>query len=271
MFDLKSRNYLVTGAAGFLGHQHCRSIIINNGLPILLDISLSNLEKTVHKIEEEFSITPKYFYCDITSEEDLSNLFMLFQRNNLSIHGLINNASINPAVSQSISNKEFSRLESFSIKQWKSEIDVGLTGSFLCAKHFSPLLLSNSVPGVIINISSDLGLIAPDQRLYEKKGQPNHLQPVKPVTYSVIKSGILGLTRYLSTYFSGKIRSNAICPGGVYNNQNSEFVSRIESLIPLGRMANKDDLLGIVSFLLSDSSSYINGAIIPVDGGRSSW
>ena len=271
MFDLKSRNYIVTGAAGFLGLQHCRSILMNNGYPILLDICNSKLQDTVLKLEKEFSIKVKYFLCDITLEKDLISLYKKLLDLNITIHGLINNASINPTVSNSVDSKIFSRLENFPIDQWKNEIDVGLTGSFLCSKHLTPLLTNNSSPGVIINISSDLGLISPDQRLYKIEGLSTEDQPVKPITYSVIKTGIIGLTKYLATYFHGKIRSNAICPGGVYNNQNSDFVTRVESLIPLGRMADKEDLLGIVSFLLSDSSSYINGAIIPVDGGRTTW
>jgi NAD(P)-dependent dehydrogenase (short-subunit alcohol dehydrogenase family) len=124
--------------------------------------------------------------------------------------------------------------------------------------------------GVILNIASDLSVFSPDQRLYRKAGLPEELQPVKPVTYSVIKTGLIGLTRYLSTYWAAQgVRCNALSPGGVYANQPDEFVQRLTSLIPLGRMASKDEYRAAVQFLCSDASAYMNGQNILIDGGRS--
>ena len=98
------------------------------------------------------------------------------------------------------------------------------------------------------------------------------MQPVKPITYSVVKSGIIGLTRYLSTYWPDNlVRANALCPGGVKNNQSEQFLNRIKSRIPLSRMAEVDEYQGTLVWMLSDASSYLNGAIIPVDGGRTAW
>jgi NAD(P)-dependent dehydrogenase (short-subunit alcohol dehydrogenase family) len=126
--------------------------------------------------------------------------------------------------------------------------------------------------GVILNIASDLSVFSPDQRLYRKKGLPDDLQPVKPVTYSVIKSGLLGLTRYLATYWVDQgVRCNALSPGGVFNGQSDEFVQRLTELIPLARMANRDEYRGAVQFLCSDASSYMNGQNVVIDGGRSVW
>ena len=126
--------------------------------------------------------------------------------------------------------------------------------------------------GIILNIASDLSVIAPDQRLYKQKFLEKNLQPVKPITYSVIKSGLIGLTRYLATYWPDKgIRSNALSPGGVYNNQDEEFVKNLTNLIPMERMAKKDEYKGAIQFLCSDASSYMNGQNIVMDGGRSIW
>ena len=123
-----------------------------------------------------------------------------------------------------------------------------------------------------MNISSDLGLIAPDQRLYAKKDLQQHLQPVKPVTYSVIKSGLIGLTRYLSTYWIDEnVRCNAICPGGVENGQPSDFLNEVSLRIPMNRLAKPHEYQGTLVWMLSDASSYLNGAIVPVDGGRTAW
>ena len=132
--------------------------------------------------------------------------------------------------------------------------------------------MSKNNGGVIINIASDLSIISPDQRLYEKENIPSDLQPVKPITYSVVKSGILGLTKYLSTYWAkNNIRVNAISPGGVYNNQSEEFLSRISERIPLQRMASPREYKGSMLYLLTDASSYMTGSNLIVDGGRTVW
>ena len=123
--------------------------------------------------------------------------------------------------------------------------------------------------GVIVNIASDLALIAPDQRIYNNNGEEKNY---KPITYSVIKHGIIGMTKYLSTYWLDKnIRVNALCPGGVINNQNQEFISKVTKLIPLGRLANVDEYHSAIQFLCSDASSYMTGSCLVMDGGRSVW
>ena len=183
---------------------------------------------------------------------------------------MINNAANNPSIESSSIN--FSRLENFPIEQWNNDINVGLTGSFLCSKYFGQKIANNKNGGSIINISSDLGLIAPDQGLYSKDGTPNDEQNVKPITYSVVKTGIIGLTRYLSTYWSDQgVRCNALCPGGIENNQPDDFILKVSKKIPLGRLAKPHEYQGAIVWMLSDASSYLNGAIIPVDGGRTAW
>ena len=150
-------------------------------------------------------------------------------------------------------------------------LSVGLTGLFFAAKCLVAqwrVLLRE----VILNIASDLSILSPDQRIYRNDSLSPDNQPVKPVTYSVIKSGIVGLTRYLSTYWADQsIRCNALSPGGVFTNQSDEFVARLSNLIPLGRMANHDEYRSAVQFLCSDASSYLTGQNIVIDGGRSVW
>jgi NAD(P)-dependent dehydrogenase (short-subunit alcohol dehydrogenase family) len=158
------------------------------------------------------------------------------------------------------------------IEMWNKDIAVGLTGAWLCSKHFGSQIAKNKNGGSIVNISSDLGLIAPDQRLYKKAKETYENRSVKPVTYSVVKSGLIGLTRYFSTYWAEKgVRCNAMCPGGIENGQADEFLDKIKTRIPMGRLAKSDEYQGTLLWMLSDASSYLNGAVITVDGGRTVW
>jgi NAD(P)-dependent dehydrogenase (short-subunit alcohol dehydrogenase family) len=207
---------------------------------------------------------------DITDLDTLSAV----GRELLARHGrvdvLINNAARNPKV-ESAGDKDFSRLEHFPWEQWQLDLNVGLGGAFNCAKVFGAQMARQG-RGVIVNIASDLGLIAPDQRLYREEGREAEQQPVKPVTYSVVKHGLIGLTKYLATYWCEQgVRCNALSPGGVYAGQNDVFVSKLTQLIPMGRMAEVDEYRGAIAFLCSDASSYMNGANLVMDGGRSTW
>lgn len=188
---------------------------------------------------------------------------------------LINNAANNPKVEamggDGAAKSTWSRLENFPLTLWEQDMAVGLTGAFLCARTIG-VHMAASGRGVILNIASDLAVIAPDQRLYRQPGLAPNQQPVKPVTYSVVKAGLLGLTRYLATYWADQgVRANALAPGGVENGQDPGFIDRLGALIPLGRMAHPDEYKAAVAFLISDASSYMTGGVLHVDGGRSCW
>ena len=131
--------------------------------------------------------------------------------------------------------------------------------------------MNQNLGGNIINISSDLGIIAPNQDLYKDDSLKDEEQFVKPISYSVVKSGLIGLTRYTSTYWPDKVRCNCLCPGGIYVDQPDDFLEKISELIPMKRMAQKNEYKGSIVFLLSDASSYMTGSIISVDGGRTAW
>jgi NAD(P)-dependent dehydrogenase (short-subunit alcohol dehydrogenase family) len=207
---------------------------------------------------------------DVTDEKSIQAALDKLALNNKRIDILINNAAIDPKVKGDSGILESSRLENFELDQWNLQINVGLTGAFLCAKYFGSAMARDGHGGVILNIASDLSVMSPDQRLYRRDDLEDHLQPVKPVTYSVIKSGLIGLTKYLATYWAEKgVRCNALSPGGVFNGQGEDFVQRVEQLIPVGRMARLDEYRSSVQYLCSDASSYMNGQNVVVDGGRS--
>ena len=269
-FEIINKVALITGGAGLLGEKHAQVIAEYGGIPILLDINEEIGKKNSRDISEKYQISSEFVKCDITNETQIERVRDKVLHKYGQIDILINNAAIDPKVE--IANElNLSRLEHLSLDQWDLELSVGLTGSMLCSKIFGyEMAKKNS--GVILNISSDIGIIAPDQRIYRKEGLLNSEQPVKPVTYSVIKHGLIGLTKYLSTYWNDKgVRVNSISPGGIYTNQDPAFVKKLTELIPLGRMAKEDDYKAAVIFLVSDASCYMTGANVVIDGGRSVW
>ncbi len=271
IFRLDEKVIVITGAAGLLGKKHAEAIACYGGIPILIDIDQNKLDIVVNEINENYQINCKGYVVDITVEEQIKENITELIKDYGKVDGLINNAANNPKIEKK-NDIEFSRLENFAQHTWNNDIDVGLKGAFLCSKYYGNEISNNPNGGSIVNISSDLGLIAPDQELYMEEDLPNNKQPVKPVTYSIVKSGIIGLTRYLATYWpKSKVRCNALCPGGIENNQSEEFLNKISKKIPMGRLAKAEEYQGTIIWLLSDASSYLNGAIISVDGGRTVW
>jgi NAD(P)-dependent dehydrogenase (short-subunit alcohol dehydrogenase family) len=269
LFDLTGRVALVTGGAGLLGYQHGAILAAAGAHVVLLDLGLANPQLRAEQLAADHGPDCIGLAVDITSEASLLEARDVILAKFHRIDILINNAANNPKVEDQKPGQPWSRLENFPLETWNDDIAVGLTGAFLCSRIFGQEMVKRN-SGVILNVASDLGVIAPDQRLYRKEGVPEDQQPVKPVTYSVVKTALIGLTRYLSTYWTANnIRVNAISPGGVFAGQPDEFTAKLHQLIPMGRMANKDEYQGAILFLCSDASSYMTGQNLIVDGGRS--
>ena len=196
LFRLDNKVIVITGATGLLGRKHAEAVACYGGIPILLDLSQQAVDELANELNDKYKVDAVGFTIDITDEEAIEGNVKQLVKKFGKIDGLVNNAANNPKVEDS-EKVNFSRLENFPLDIWDDDIAVGLTGSFLCAKHYGFAISKNPNGGSIVNISSDLGLIAPDQRLYAKDGVDESLQNVKPVTYSVVKSGLIGLTRYL--------------------------------------------------------------------------
>lgn len=272
-FNLEGKVALITGASGLLGQQHAHALLESGATVILTDISMERLQLAKNKLSRSFrSELVVIKVMDVTKKDNIVSVSEELGDQGLRLDILVNNAAIDPKVDKDKGLKESSRLENFTLDQWNLQVNVGLTGAFLCSQVFGSMMANDGKGGVILNIASDLSVFSPDQRLYRKEGMPAERQPVKPVTYSVIKTGLIGLTRYLATYWAEQgIRCNALSPGGVFTEQDDVFVERLNNLIPLNRMANADEYRSTIQFLCSDASSYMNGQNIVVDGGRSVW
>lgn len=267
MFDLSSKKVIITGGSGLVGSSLFNAIVSAGGVPIIFDLHEPSDPILANKIFEERK--GYFWHCDITSEGSILSCLNAVLEQFGEVDSLINNAAINPRFDGSI-NK--SHLENYLLENWDRELSVGLTGAFLCTKHIGAAISKNKSGGVILNISSDLGLISPNQSLYfdDTKGADEQFK--KPVSYSVVKSGLIGLTKYVATYWSDRnVRCNALCPGGIYQGQPERFVRKVQEHIPLGRMARTDEYGATIVWMLSDEAEYLNGAIISMDGGRTAW
>lgn len=272
-FDLTGKTALITGAGGLPGVEHAAALLETGARVVLTDIRNATLESAMNEFSKNYESSRIIIkVMDVSKPESIKNTAESFRKSGIRIDILVNNAAIDPKVKGDEGVLETSRLENFSLDQWNVQVAVGLTGAFLCSQTFGTEMAKDGKGGVILNIASDLSVISPDQRLYRKAGLKDEMQPVKPVTYSVIKTGLIGLTRYLATYWVDRgIRCNALSPGGVLNGQSEEFVQRLSNLIPLVRMAKNNEYRSAVQFLCSDASSYLNGQNIIIDGGRSVW
>jgi 2-deoxy-D-gluconate 3-dehydrogenase len=181
---------------------------------------------------------------------------------------LVNSAALDPKFDPEHQVEGQNAFEDYPLEQWNQALAVNLTGMFLSCQAIVPDMLENGT-GSIINICSTYGLVGPDQRIYQ---QPDKPAQYKPVYYPVTKAGVMGLTRYLATYYAGQnIRVNALSPGGVFNNHEEAFVRSYSARTVLGRMAEPDEMNGALLFLASDASTYMTGANLVVDGGWTAW
>jgi len=271
-FELTGKWALITGGAGLLGKDHAKALMESGANVVLWDIDTEALNATKSIFQQDYPNRKILVNeVDITDEKNVEQGQSDLTELGIFISILINNAAINPKYDNSRIKNSFSRVENFELNDWNLQLKVGLTGAFICSKIFGTIMAREG-HGVILNIASDLSIISPDQRIYEINGMAKQDQPVKPITYSVIKSGLIGLTRYLATYWrTDGVRVNALSPGGVYENQSQEFVNKINELIPLGRMANIDEYRSVIQFLCSEASAYMTGQNVVMDGGRTVW
>ncbi len=266
-FDLSGKTAIVTGGIGLLGKEFCRTLAEAGAFVFVADIDQINASQFAKGLQKS-GFTAESVGVDVTSPDSVQQMVERAVSETGRLDVLVNSAAMDPKFDAQNANQHTGTFEDFPVDMWRSALDVNLTGMFLCCQGAARQMAIQG-EGSIINICSTYGLAGPDQRIYIKEGQPRR---VKPVYYSVTKAGVLGLTRYLATYYAGtKIRTNALTPGGVYNDHDETFTQNYSARTVLGRMAHKDEMNGALLFLASEASSYMTGSNVVVDGGWTAW
>ncbi len=266
-FSLKGQTAIVTGGAGLLGKEFCRTLAQAGAHVLVADLNLSLAESVAAALTAD-GLLSSPVAVDVTQPDSTRSMVETALKLTGRVDALVNSAAMDPKFDSSQQGQHNNSFEDYPVDAWRQALDVNLTGMFLCCQAVSKPMVAQD-HGSIINICSTYGLVGPDQRIYERPGEPPQY---KPVFYSVTKAGVIGMTHYLATYFAGKnVRCNALTPGGVYNNHNELFNANYSARTVLGRMAHKDEMNGALLFLASDASSYMTGSNLVVDGGWTAW
>ena len=277
-FKLDGRVALVTGGAGLLGKEFCRTLAEAGASVAVLDLNAASSTETADSLTQN-GYQSLALSADITKPDSVNEAVekVLTEFGRLDI--LVNSAALDPKFDPNAMKKGAAlspskgitpgSFEDYPLTDWNAAMNVNLTGMFLMTQACVKPMLVQGKKGSIINICSTYGLNGPDQRIYIKDGQR---VAYKPVYYTVTKAGVLGFTKYLAAYYAGtEIRVNALTPGGIYNDHEEYFEKNYSAKTILGRMAKKDEMNGALLFLASDASSYMTGNNVVVDGGWTAW
>ena len=255
---MKNRTILISGGLGLLGKQFARTLSEMQATVVVLDTSEQVRKQYMSSIDRYLAVS-----CDITNENQVMDVLQSIHNRLGHIDILINCAAYNEQPSGYIDNS----FENYSLDKWNRTLAVNLTGAFLLSRECIKYMLRNEnegFKGTIINIISDLSVIAPDHSIYENEYK-------KPVDYCVSKAGLLHLTKYIAGYYRDIIKSVALIPGSVYNGQSEVLKKNLEDRTPIGRLARKEEFNGAIKFLCSSDSDHMQGQSLIMDGGRTIW
>ena len=267
LFDLSNRAALVTGGAGLLGKQFTKTLAEAGANVLIADLDGGSAARQAEELVRA-GYPAQAVELDVTEPGSVQHAVEVATHAWCRLDILVNSAALDPKFEPGKAEQHTNAFEDYPLEQWNQAVNVNLTGMFLMCQAAARLMKTQG-SGSIINICSTYGLAGPDQRIYEREGQPPRY---KPVYYSVTKAGVLGLTRYIATYYAGTaIRCNALTPGGVYNDHDEQFTKAYSYRAVMGRMAEKHEMNGALLFLASEASSYMTGGNLVVDGGWTAW
>ena len=268
LFSVENQLVVVTGGLGLLGREFALALIDLGAHVAVLDQRAAEKEALRDLAKSAQQDRLLSLSADVTKRESLEAAIAVVKAKWGVPHALINAAALDsPPDAPAEENGPF---ESYPESSWDRVVEVNLKGVFLCCQVIGGEM-ARSGRGSIINIGSTYGLVSPDQRLYEYR-RASGAQFFKPIAYSASKSGLLNLTRYLATYWAAcNVRVNMLTLGGVYNNQDAEFIKQYCTRVPMGRMARANEYNGAIVFLVSDASAYMTGSNLIIDGGWTAW
>jgi NAD(P)-dependent dehydrogenase (short-subunit alcohol dehydrogenase family) len=267
LFELGGRTAVVTGAVGILGQRFCKGLAEFGAQLAVVDLDADQCCQFAQEIESNFGVAALGVACDVSRPDSVANMIAQVVRRFGAIHILHNNAA---SKSRDL-DAFFARTEEYSLDEWRKIMSVNIDGMFLVAQAVGTQMQKQNTGGSIIQTSSIYGMVASDKRIYEGSFYLGR-QISNPAVYSTSKAAVIGLTRYLAANWGDAgIRVNALVPAGVESGQNDTFKSRYSARIPLGRMADGDEMVGALIYLASDASSYVTGHCLVVDGGLSAW
>ena len=266
-FSLAGRNAIVTGAAGILGRPFCEGLAEFGAGVAVVDLDEKTCADIAAELSRKHGVKAVGIGCDITDPAQIEAMIAKATASLGDIHVLHNNVGgKTPDL-----DAYFAPFESYSLEEWRRVMAVNIDGVFLVDQAVGRRMVAQGKGGSIVHVASIYGAMAPDQRIYE--GSEYLGRSINtPAVYSASKAAVIGLTRFLATYWADKgIRVNCISPGGAESGQNEAFKQHYSARIPLGRMALREEMVNTLVWLASDASSYVTGQNIMVDGGLSTW
>lgn len=264
LFNVDREIVVLTGVAGQLGTAYATAFLQRGACVAGLDLEGMHDSSAVLDLQKKYASNFSFIGCDITNVQSLQTALSKMTQSFGEPTVLINNAAIDSPPDAPV--EETGPFETYPDDSWDKIMDVNLKGVYLACKVFGGVMAANQ-GGSIINVSSIYGVVSPDQSIYDYRKDRGEVF-FKPVAYSVSKSGVLNLTRYLATYWARqKVRVNTLVIAGVFNHQEAEFLEAYCSRIPVGRMAEMEEYNGAVLFLASKASVYMTGAQLTIDGG----
>jgi NAD(P)-dependent dehydrogenase (short-subunit alcohol dehydrogenase family) len=267
LFDLSGKVAVVTGAVGILGQRFCRGLAEFGANIAVVDLDAERCATAAKELEDDYGISAIGFACDVADPESVSSMVKNIISRFGAIHILHNNAASKSADLDAF----FATTEDYSLNEWRKIMSVNVDGMFLVAQAVGGQMQKQATGGSIIQTASIYGILSSDKRIYEGSFYLGR-QISNPAVYSTSKAAVVGLTRYLAANWGdARVRVNALVPGGVESGQNDTFKARYSARVPLGRMAQADEMVGAVVYLASDASSYVTGQCLVVDGGLSAW